>query len=768
MDSHSKLYMNKVGIAIINFNAYKYLQLTLESLAKAKCDTEFVVGIIDNGSKVEDKAACKKCVEFFKEISPFEIKFWDSEKNLGFSGANNVVLNYFLQTEEITHFCLLNSDVLVSDHWLDYLLEKARDVIGPVTNAAGNEQTVQIDYQVDKSSNDLKSVNAYAEKRHLSYKGYVVDSELVTFFATVFTRRVIETVGLLDERFYPGSFEDDDYCLRIEKAGYKIAIARDCYVHHYGSGSFSKLDMKARQNISNENRERLEKKWNIKWKDRTWKLLESCRQDLDYLLQGEKAYWQREQLNNSITELETLMGDWGAAIQYFSTQAACQKAPVYNYSVAQLLGMLKAKALRRIKSALRGFKSRLSCLLCRHRTLRESEQGMTRIYKEMEKGRKKGVKPICIFAPMFNKENEKDGYIQRIKAIDSTVLQNLYKVYLYDEGAECPGMRFDFIDEAHSYIVFNSHDKVQLDAILSLVEKCGRMYTHSLLRFMEDRSAPELQKIFDLKNVMKFWDVHGSVPEEYALSGSELGAQLAGKIESVLARKADVVIVVTKAMGVFLRKKYPQMQARIVILPILNPSLLKPIDDSSKQEHEGMVITYAGGLQPWQNIELMQDVIGRTCDRYLYRIFVPDAEAFRSMFGAAMPVNCTVASKTPEELYKEYEKCDLGFVLRDDSPVNLVACPTKIIEYLRFGIIPVLKSSAIGDFVALGMKYIPYSKLLEGLRLTSEETKSIRQNNYKVLSSLSEVYIKGLEALKQLTEIGDYGGQTDEDKWTLN
>lgn len=740
--------MNKVGIAIINFNASKFLQITLESLIKAKCQTEFVVGVIDNGSAAVDKAACKEFVEHFIENAPFEVCFYDSEKNLGFSGANNVILKKFLQRQDITHFCLLNSDVVVSDYWLDYMLEKVRDVIGPVTNAAGNEQTIQIDYSVDNSISDFEMVNEYSQKRHFSYKGYVVDSELVTFFATVFTRQVVETVGLLDEIFYPGSYEDDDYCLRIEKAGFHIAIARDCYIHHYGSGSFSNLEMKDRQNISNENRERFEKKWKLRWKDRTWKLLESCRQDMNFLLNSENLQWQKKQLNNSVEELERLMGDWGEAIQFFSVQAVQQNAPVYNYSAAQLCGMLKAKAFRKITKTLGRLRNKLINIFNRKKNYRIMEQGLVRIQKEVDNARKNNINSICVFAPMFNKENEKDGYIQRIMSIDGNVLKNLYKVYLYDEGVDCPAMRFDFIDDMHSYIVFNSHDNEQVNAILCLVKKCERVYIHSLLRFMEDRSAPELQKVFDLDNVKKFWDVHGSVPEEYELSGSELGAQLAGRMEGVLANKVNVVIVVTKAMGEYLKKKYPDMNAEIVVLPIFNTELLKPMKNVEKNLHNEIIITYAGGLQPWQNISLMQDIICQTSQKYKYKIFVPDTESFWNTFGPGRPENCIVLSKTPEELYKEYKECDLGFVLRDDSPVNLVACPTKIIEYLKFGIIPILKSTRIGDFVELGMEYIPYEKLIEGIDLSEEKRNQMRLKNYKILTKLSEMYLKGIETLK--------------------
>ncbi len=40
--------------------------------------------------------------------------------------------------------------------------------------------------------------------------------------------------GLLDERFGSGGFEDDDYCLRVRRAGLQIGIFDGCFVDHTG------------------------------------------------------------------------------------------------------------------------------------------------------------------------------------------------------------------------------------------------------------------------------------------------------------------------------------------------------------------------------------------------------------------------------------------------------------------------------------------------------------------------------------------------------
>jgi hypothetical protein len=103
-----------------------------------------------------------------------------------------------------------------------------------------------------------------------------------------------------------------------------------------------------------------------------------------------------------------------------------------------------------------------------------------------------------------------------------------------------------------------------------------------------------------------------------------------------------------------------------------------------------------------------------------------------------------VKSVKPDYLNnKAYPEAILGFVLRDDIAVNNVACPTKISEYLRHGIIPIVYSENIGDFVNLGMKYIRLSDFVEGKIPNAETLEKMRQDNYECLQKYDELCEKG-------------------------
>ena len=55
---------------------------------------------------------------------------------------------------------------------------------------------------------------------------------MVCFVCVYIPRSTINSVGLLDERFIGYGLDDDDYCLRVRRAGLKIGIFDGCYVDH--------------------------------------------------------------------------------------------------------------------------------------------------------------------------------------------------------------------------------------------------------------------------------------------------------------------------------------------------------------------------------------------------------------------------------------------------------------------------------------------------------------------------------------------------------
>jgi GT2 family glycosyltransferase len=144
--------------------------------------------------------------------------------------------------------------------WLAPLLRHLDDpevgLVGPTTNAVGNEARVSIDYQ------DLDDMEDFADRRASQYRGRCFDIPMLAMFCVAMRREVLDQVGWLDEAFGIGMFEDDDYSRRVQAAGLRTVCAEDSYIHHYGQASFKALIASGEyQRLWDKNQAYFESKW---------------------------------------------------------------------------------------------------------------------------------------------------------------------------------------------------------------------------------------------------------------------------------------------------------------------------------------------------------------------------------------------------------------------------------------------------------------------------------------------------------------------------
>jgi hypothetical protein len=158
----------------------------------------------------------------------------------------------------------LNPDTLVTLGWIGRMMRhfEAAPPIGAVaavTNFSGNETKINFDY------GDLLGMETFAKKLAAEWKGQARDIDVAPLYCVLMPRSVWDAVGELDAGFEIGMFEDDDFSLRVKKAGYRVIAADDCFIHHFGNGSFSKLPSGQSWQIFELNKQRFESKWRMTW-----------------------------------------------------------------------------------------------------------------------------------------------------------------------------------------------------------------------------------------------------------------------------------------------------------------------------------------------------------------------------------------------------------------------------------------------------------------------------------------------------------------------
>ncbi|MFZ5709292.1 MAG: glycosyltransferase [Pseudomonadota bacterium] len=207
--------------------------------------------VVDNGSGVAELSRLRRYLGRFPEVRLIE-----NGRNLGFAAGNNIGI----AAARGDYVMLLNNDTYVAPGAVAAMVRHlARDpgigVIGPLTNAIGNEARVEVGYR------DMDEMVRVARRLAEGHRGQSTEVRVCAYFCAMFRRRDLAVFGPLSEDYGQGMFEDDDHCARIRAAGFRCAIAEDAFVHHQLSATFGTLPGEERQRLFDRNRALYEARW---------------------------------------------------------------------------------------------------------------------------------------------------------------------------------------------------------------------------------------------------------------------------------------------------------------------------------------------------------------------------------------------------------------------------------------------------------------------------------------------------------------------------
>ncbi|MGK7361527.1 glycosyl transferase family 2 [Salmonella enterica] len=330
---------------------------------------------------------------------------------------------------------------------------------------------------------------------------------------------------------------------------------------------------------------------------------------------------------------------------------------------------------------------------------------------------------ILFIAGFPTVENVRDGMFQRIAAIDS-LTKNKSRVYLNISFKKNVKREISIIENCVvEHLNYFTHNII----IKNYLKQASIIYVHSLYNMLKILPTNYYDKII--------LDIHGVVPEEIAFLGKKIKSFIYNKVEKRAIANCYKLIHVTTAMKEFYERKYNlNLASRSIVLPIFEKNTINP--NNSKWESNAIEAIYAGGMQAWQNIDLMIKLSkGRDTRNIKFNFFFPQEliSDFKLKLGDRLDSRTIMVDSLPkEDVIKVMIRCHLGFVLRDDIVVNRVACPTKLIEYLECGVVPIIKSPDIGDFNTLGYSFIRVEELNGSLSM--DDLRKKVENNYKVLA----------------------------------
>jgi polysaccharide pyruvyl transferase CsaB len=248
-----------VSILIVTYNCEEFLGPCLDSIVRNSAWPNYEVIVLDNRSTDATAAVAER-----HAAADPRIHFIAHPENAGFAGGNNRAA----AAARGEFLVFLNPDTIVTPGWIHRLVrhfaaEPKLGALAAVTNFSGNETKIDFRYS------NAAEMERFALELAGSRRGERREVPVAPLYAVMVPRNVWEQVGELDAGYQVGMFEDDDFSVRVRRAGFRVAAAEDCFIHHFGNGSFGKLPQGEALRVFEANRRRFEDKWGTPWRPHT-------------------------------------------------------------------------------------------------------------------------------------------------------------------------------------------------------------------------------------------------------------------------------------------------------------------------------------------------------------------------------------------------------------------------------------------------------------------------------------------------------------------
>ena len=225
----------KVAVVILNWNGRFFLEKFLPSVFNSTYQNiEFVIG---------DNASTDDSIAYVEENYP-KFSILKNAENLGFAGGYNEIL----KRVEADYYVLLNSDVEVSQNWIEPVIAQMEQ----------DPMLVAVQPKIQSYHDKGYFEHAGAAGGYLDYFGFPFcrgrifdqvekdqgqyDDPKEVFWATgaaLFIKaEVWKEAGGFDADFF-AHMEEIDLCWRLKKMGYKIGYCPSSLVYHVGGGTLN-------------------------------------------------------------------------------------------------------------------------------------------------------------------------------------------------------------------------------------------------------------------------------------------------------------------------------------------------------------------------------------------------------------------------------------------------------------------------------------------------------------------------------------------------
>ena len=225
----------KTAVVILNWNTEDFLRKFLPGLLRSVAKVQDAEVIVADNDSSDDS------LEVMREVFP-HVRTIELERNFGFTGGYNRAFREI----DCEYFVLINSDIEVTENWLEPLVDWMDS--HPDCGACAPKLH---SYQDRDNFEYAGAAGGYIDRFGYPFcRGRVLkrletdrgqyDSPSDVFWATgaclMVRSSVYNKLGGLDERFF-AHMEEIDLCWRMQLDGWKVTVVPKSVVYHVGGGT---------------------------------------------------------------------------------------------------------------------------------------------------------------------------------------------------------------------------------------------------------------------------------------------------------------------------------------------------------------------------------------------------------------------------------------------------------------------------------------------------------------------------------------------------
>ncbi len=210
-----------VTIYVQAYNKIEKTKRCIESIIKYTSDIDYDLLLIDNGSM-------DGTFDYFRSID------FEKKRIIRFTENKGMAIPHFFLSPDMfsRYVAFVANDLIVTTNWLSNMLKIAESdpkigIVNPMSSNVSNLQDPGLIFsgyeqmQEKAAAFNVSDPRKWQERLRIITLGFLMRKECIL------------TIGLpINDMGFAHNFGDDDMAFRIRRAGYKVILASDTWIHH--------------------------------------------------------------------------------------------------------------------------------------------------------------------------------------------------------------------------------------------------------------------------------------------------------------------------------------------------------------------------------------------------------------------------------------------------------------------------------------------------------------------------------------------------------